>query len=78
MRPWPWALSEAMRLREFIQEIQDQVGPKVEVFDERYSSLAARKQLSAQGLSAKDQRGLTDNLAAQMMLQQYLETQTQK
>ena len=61
-------------VQKFLAELRSQVAPSVEVFDERLSSVAAGKQLSAQGVKVRDQRELKDNLAAQMMLQQHLDT----
>ncbi|MBX4204705.1 MAG: Holliday junction resolvase RuvX [Candidatus Doudnabacteria bacterium] len=46
----------------------------IEYFDERFSSKTAANMLSAQGLNQKQQRGEVDNLAAQTMLQTYLDT----
>lgn len=59
---------------EFIKNLQSQIDQPVEVLDERFSSVAAGKALSAQGLSQKAQRDMKDNMAAQLMLQQYLDT----
>jgi|SRR3989338_3961561 len=59
----------------FVGKLQEQVSCSIEYFDERLSSVAAAKTLSQQGLSQKQQRGLVDNLAAQQMLQTYLDLQ---
>lgn len=57
----------------FIEKVRTEVGLPVEEIDERLSSVAASKTLSSQGVKQKDQRGMTDNVAAQIMLQQYLD-----
>ena len=58
----------------FIDKIKEKTGIMVETADERLSSVAAGKALTLQGVSEKDQRGVKDNIAAQLMLQQYLDT----
>jgi putative Holliday junction resolvase len=57
----------------FIENLKNQVGPPIETLDERFSSVAAGKTLTDQGISEKDQRSIKDNIAAQIMLQQYLD-----
>jgi putative Holliday junction resolvase len=57
----------------FIEKVR-QLGVEVETVDERFSSVAAGKALGSQGIKEKDQRGMKDNMAAQLMLQQYLDT----
>lgn len=59
---------------EFIQDLKNKIAQPVETLDERFSSIAAGKTLSDQGVSEKDQRGIKDNIAAQIMLQQYLDS----
>ena len=60
--------------REFGAALQQQTGLSVEFCDERLSSVSAGKALQAQGYNAREQRSLADNLAAQQMLQRYLDT----
>lgn len=62
--------------RRFMEKIRTEVRLPVEEMDERLSSVAASRTLSSQGVKQKDQRGMTDNVAAQLMLQQYLDTNT--
>ncbi len=57
----------------FIEKVRA-LGVEVETMDERFSSVAAGKTLGSQGIKEKDQRGMKDNMAAQLMLQQYLDT----
>src|SRR3989338_4450 len=56
----------------FIALLKSQLVQPVEILDERFSSVAAGKTLASQGLSEKSQRDMKDNIAAQLMLQQYL------
>ncbi len=58
----------------FIADLKLTVGLPIELLDERFSSVAAGKTLASQGLKEKDQREMKDNIAAQLMLQQYLDT----
>lgn len=60
--------------QEFIEALKSKIGQPIEILDERFSSVAAGKALASQGISEKDQRGIKDNIAAQIMLQQYLDT----
>lgn len=66
--------SSTNAVKGFVKELQEQVICPIEFFDERLSSIGAEKTLSADGINQKEQRGLVDNLAAQQMLQQYLDT----
>lgn len=59
--------------REFIENLKNQVGPPIETLDERFSSVAAGHALTDQGISEKNQRNIKDNIAAQIILQQYLD-----
>ena len=61
-------------VREFVANLQEQTTCAFEYVDERLSSVGAGKVLTDQGVSQKDQRELVDNLAAQQILQQYLDT----
>lgn len=58
---------------EFVEMIKKKVPIPIEMLDERFTSVAAAKVLSQQGLKQKEQRFVKDNMAAQLMLQQYLE-----
>lgn len=60
----------------FIEQLKMELGLPVELIDERFSSVQAGKLLSEQGVSEQKQRGLKDNLAAQLILQQYLDTRS--
>lgn len=58
----------------FIDKIKASLSIPVETADERLSSVGAGRALQQQGVREKDQRGIKDNIAAQLMLQQYLDT----
>lgn len=62
----------------FLERLKDEISLPVELLDERFSSISAGKILVEQGLSQKDQRAIKDNIAAQLMLQQYLDTKNEK
>ena len=62
----------------FIAEVKTQIGRPVQLMDERFSSMAAGKTLTDQGMNQKDQRQIKDNIAAQIILQQYLENTNKK
>lgn len=46
---------------------------EIVVFDERFTTVIAQRELRAAGLSAKQQRRVVDETAAAVMLQSYLE-----
>jgi len=60
------------KARLFIEKVRSETGLPVETLDERLSSVGAGKTLSGMGVSQKNQRDIKDNIAAQMMLDQYL------
>lgn len=61
------------KTEKFIEKVKLKTGLPVETMDERLSSVAAGNMLRDQGVSQRNQRGIKDNVAAQLMLQQYLE-----
>ena len=58
----------------FVKKLEKETICPIELIDERLSSQGAHKTLSNQGVSTKKQRDLVDNLAAQQLLQTYLDT----
>lgn len=58
----------------FVEKLKKEIHISIETLDERFSSVAAGKVLSAGGMKEKDQREIKDNVAAQLMLQQYLDS----
>jgi putative Holliday junction resolvase len=63
----------ARKARALATEIARVTGRAVALWDERLSSVAASRSLRAQGLSAKQQRGKVDSVAAALLLQSYLD-----
>ena len=68
------SLSSQKVLR-FIEKLKKEITVPIEMFDERFSTVAASKMLKDQGFSEKKQRQMKDNLVAQIMLQTYLDNQ---
>ncbi|MGE5392271.1 MAG: Holliday junction resolvase RuvX [Candidatus Saccharibacteria bacterium] len=66
--------SSAEKVKQFAREINRETGVAVELVDERFTSEAAGNLLEDQGLNGKQQREIKDNIAAQLMLQQYIDT----
>ena len=60
------------KVDEFASKIEQEVGLPIEFVDERFTSVEAGKRLSADGVNEEKQRTVKDNIAAQIMLQQYL------
>ena len=65
--------ASAEKVKAFVDNIQGQVSCKFEFLDERFTSVEAGKILSDAGVDEKKQRLIKDNIAAQIMLQQYLD-----
>ena len=67
---------EAARLaRWFADRLRALTKMPVELWDERLSSAGAQRAMTSAGLSAKQQRGKVDRVAAAMLLQSYLDAQ---
>ncbi len=67
--------TSAKKLKTFAHELFDSIhGVSIKLIDERFTTVEAGKLLKSQGLSEKQQRGIKDNIAAQLILQQYLDT----
>lgn len=64
---------QALRVERFAQSLRTALGIPVMLWDERLSTRAAERAMSEAGVKAKDQRGRLDKLAAQLMLQCYLD-----
>ena len=59
--------------RRFARSLEGRFGIAVAVADERYSTHAAGDALREAGVSARDQRALRDSVAAQLILQAWLD-----
>ena len=64
------------KTRAFLKKLNESVPIPKEVLDERFSSVAAEKLLIDS--SQKEQRQIKDNVAAQQMLQSYLDNKINK
>lgn len=66
---------QARVVRVLAERLADASGLPLVFWDERLSSVEARRILSASGVSDKKQRGKVDKLAAALVLQSYLDAQ---
>ncbi|MEJ0021324.1 MAG: Holliday junction resolvase RuvX [Candidatus Doudnabacteria bacterium] len=64
----------AEKLKIFADNLFRSVKVPIKLVDERFSSVQAGKLLKDQGMRVRQQRAIKDNIAAQIMLQQYLDT----
>lgn len=60
--------------RRFARRLQGRFGVRVGMWDERLSSVAASQTLTEAGLTGRQQKKVLDQVAAQHILQHYLET----
>jgi putative pre-16S rRNA nuclease len=58
----------------FAEKLKAKVGCKVRTWDERLSTVAAQRALREAGKSVRESRGYIDQVAAQMLLQSYLDS----
>jgi putative holliday junction resolvase len=59
---------------DFAEKLQAKVRCKVRTWDERLSTVAAQRALREAGKSVRQTRGYIDQVAAQMLLQSYLDS----
>jgi putative Holliday junction resolvase len=64
----------SQKVENFVQSLKKNVPCDFETVDERFTSVEAGKKLTSMGFSEQQQRSIKDNVAAQIMLQQYLDT----
>ncbi|MEO8065342.1 MAG: Holliday junction resolvase RuvX [Candidatus Doudnabacteria bacterium] len=64
----------AVKLKVFVDNLSKAVKVPITLIDERFTSVEATNRLRELGIKEKEQRGVKDNIAAQIMLQQYLDT----
>ena len=64
----------ATEAREFAEKLQARVKCKVLTWDERLSTVAAERALRESGKSARESRAYLDQVAAQILLQSYLDS----
>lgn len=68
---------KSLEARRFGSWLAEQTGVPVEYFDERYTSVEAEQHLLAAELTKKRRKARLDMLAAQILLQGYLESKSQ-
>jgi putative Holliday junction resolvase len=67
----------AEKVREFAKKLEMETGGcKVKFWDERLTTVAAQKALHEGGKNTKQSRSVIDQVAAQMILQGYLDSQS--
>jgi putative Holliday junction resolvase len=59
--------------RAFAENLRPRVACPVELWDERLTTVAAQRALRESGRKARDQRGVVDQVAAQILLQSWLD-----
>jgi putative Holliday junction resolvase len=59
--------------RAFAEKLRSRVACPVELWDERLTTVAAQRALRESGRKARDQRGVVDQVAAQILLQSWLD-----
>jgi len=57
----------------FAASLRERVGCPVELWDERLTTMAAQRALRESGRKARNQRGVVDQVAAQILLQSWLD-----
>lgn len=62
----------------FADKLRSTVGVQVIALDERLSTVAAHRALRESGRKTRETRGVVDQVAAQMILQTYLDRQQQR
>lgn len=62
-----------VQTKKFADKLTAKVNIPIEMVDERLSSVASAQALHQQGVSAKHHKPVKDNIAAALMLQQYLD-----
>lgn len=66
--------ASAEQTREFAEKLKAKVACAVRTWDERLSTVAAQRALREAGKSVRQTRGYIDQVAAQMLLQSYLDS----
>ena len=64
----------AEKAREFAEKLRQKVSCEVRTWDERLSTVAAHRSLREAGKSTRQTRGYVDQVAAQILLQGYLDS----
>lgn len=67
----------AVKTREFAAKLQNRVSAKLIFWDERLTTMEARDILDESGIPRSEQKRVIDQLAAQLILQSYLDERRQ-
>jgi putative Holliday junction resolvase len=67
--------SAATKSREFIEQLRDRTTIQIIPWDERLTTVAAQRSLQQAGRNAKQQKTIIDQVAAQLILQSWLDAQ---
>ncbi len=62
------------KVDEFVVRLQEQTDLPIELWDERMSSLSAERVLIEGNISRRKRKGVVDKIAAQIILQSYLDS----
>ncbi len=65
----------AQKSREFIEDLKLKTGCRVLPWDERLTTVSAQRSLHEAGKKAKEHRAMIDQVAAQILLQSWLDSQ---
>jgi putative Holliday junction resolvase len=65
----------AEKAKVFAQKLREKISCEIKFWDERLTSVAAQKALHASGRNVKQSRAVIDQVAAQMILQGWLDSQ---
>ena len=65
---------QTIKVREFVSALQDKMGYKIELIDERLTSSEAEKFMHQMNIKTGHNKGKIDKLAASIILQEYLDT----
>ena len=66
----------AQKAREFIESLKLQTSCRVVPWDERLTTVSAQRSLHEAGKNARAQKAIIDQVAAQILLQSWLDSQT--
>ncbi|MEA3186179.1 MAG: putative pre6S rRNA nuclease [Chthoniobacter sp.] len=66
----------AEKTKTFAEQVRSRCACEIKLWDERLTSVAAQKSLHAVGKNVKQSRSVIDQVAAQLILQGYLDSQS--
>lgn len=68
----------AREIYDFVERLKREIGPPVQLWDERLTTMEAERALLEADLSRKKRKKLNDRVAAQLILQGYLDSLDKK